>query len=161
MKGRIILLSVFLVFLLNCSKEYVELKEVKEFIKKDPDALPALLALRGYNMALISSYYHNDIDPIKIYATERIIGRVSDLLNRLKSRNIRMEARLEQMRVERIERWGPDNIVIRTFERWKYRHVDIKTKREVKPFTRIEYRLLYNLVKINGRWKVFDITPWD
>jgi primosomal protein N'' len=158
MKRSIFLIIIFL-FFLSCSKDYTELKEVKEFVKKDPEAASAILAIRGYNMALISSYLHNDIDPLRAYATDRVINKVSKLINNLTSKNIRMEAKLEQMRVEKIERWGQNNIVIKTFEKWKYRHVNIKTHREVKPLSNIEYHLIYNLIKENGRWKLFNISP--
>ncbi len=72
-----------------------------------------------------------------------------------------MEAELKNMRVEKVERWGKNNVVVTTAEKWRYRRVFADTGREQKPLTDIEYHMRYNKVGENGTgwWQVFALSP--
>jgi len=156
---RLFLFCIVAVFLTGCSKEYTELPAAKEFLKKDPAAAMAVQAVRGYNRALIISYLHNDVSALKNYATDRELNKVSHMIDGFVSQNLRMEAKLKQMTIEKLERWGPNNVVVTTIEKWSYRRVDTKTNKVVKPQTDIKYHMRYNMLKDNGLWKVFDLSP--
>lgn len=148
-----------MIFLLGCSNDFIELSSVKDFLRKDPDAADAVSAVRAYNKALVSAYRQNDPAPLRDFATDREFNKVSHLIEDILSQSLIMEAELERMRIEKVERWGPDNVVVTTKENWRYRRINVKTKEEAKPLTSIEYHMRYNMVREKGLWKVFDLSP--
>ncbi len=144
----------------GCSREYVEDAGVREFLKKDTDAAGAVMAARNYNKALIMAYASNDVGLVGRYATDRELNKVRHLIDGFVAQRLRMEAELRSLRIEKIERWGPDNVVVTTSERWRYRRVFTDTGKEQKPLTEIDYHLRYNMVREKGpAWRVFDLSP--
>ncbi len=143
-----------------CTKPYVEEPAAREFLKADPDAGGALKAVRGYNKALIAAYSRNEIDPLREYAGEKELGKVQHLIEGFAAQGLLMEADLKRMRVQKIERWGRDNVVVSTMERWRYRRVYVKTGIEQKQWTEIDYHMMYTMTREDGRtWKVFNLSP--
>ncbi len=151
----------FLLFLIPaCSREYAEVADVKQFVSEDPDAAGAVPAVRGYNKALIMAYASNDVEPIGRYAADRELNKVRHLIDGFVAQRLRMEAELRSLRIEKIERWGPDNVVVTTSERWSYRRVFTDTGKEQKALTEIDYHLRYNMIREKGlAWRVFDLSP--
>lgn len=156
---RVLVVCMAAFFLAGCAGEYSEVASVKDFLKKDPDASGAVLAVRQYNRALISSCQRNDMAGLENFTTEREFNKVSHLIQGFIGQGLRMNAELRHMRIEKVERWGPDNVVVTTKELWRYRHVNIKTNGDVKPLTKIEYQMKYNMIRERGRWRLFDLSP--
>ncbi len=156
---KVLVVFVAVLSLLGCSSEYSEVASVKDLIKKDPDLSGAVRAVRQYNRMLISCYHRNDTAGLEVFATEREFSKVSHLIQGLAGQHLRMHAELRQMRIENVERWGQDNILVATRELWQYRHVSTTTNSEVKPLTKLEYQMRYNMIREKGHWKVFDLSP--
>lgn len=153
-------LIIALLLVAGCAaKEYVESSEAEAFLKKDPAAAGAVSAVREYNRQLISVYQHNDVAPLKSLVVERELNKMKHLTEGLQSKSLMMEAQLKQMRVERVERWGQENVVVYTSEKWHYRRVNTVTWKEELPFTDVEYHMIYKMVNWDGRWQLFNLAP--
>ncbi len=154
------LVCLLLVLHAGCAKEYAEEPGVREFIKKDADAAGAIDAVRGYNQALRLTYAANDTALLVNFATDRELNKVRHLIEGFSSQRLVLQTDLKRMRIEKIERRGPNNVVVTTVEKWTYRRFYADTKKEQQPLTDIEYHLRYNMTREDGvTWKVFDLSP--
>jgi hypothetical protein len=156
---NILLICACLLALAGCTREYVESSQAKEFLKKDPSAAAAVAAVRDYNKALIAVYQANDLSPVKDLVVDREFNKLKHMIEGFQSENVKMEAVLKQLEIEQVERWGKDNVVVQTREKWEYRRVNTQNGAVVKPLTQIEYHMSYKWVFQDGRWRLFNLAP--
>ncbi len=156
--NRLFLLSVAILFLAGCDRGYGESSQAKAFLKRDPAAAGAVVALREYNRVLITVYQRNDVAPIKELVMEKEFNKLKHMIDGFQAQDLRMDAELKRLEIEKIERWGKDNVVIFTREKWHYRRVNSQTSAVVKPPGDIEYQMAYKMVLHAGRWQLFNLA---
>lgn len=156
---RLLLLTLGVLILSGCNLEYKESTQAKTFLAKDPAAAGAVAAVRDYNRVLTTVYQRNDVTPIKELAVDNELKKLKHMIEGFQAQNLRMDAELKQMRIESVERWGADNVVVKTEENWRYRRVNVQTGEVVKPPTDIIYKMEYKMVYESGRWQLFNLAP--
>jgi hypothetical protein len=155
---KVFLLLFALLLVTGCSKDAGESSQVSTFLKKDPAAAGAVAAVRDYNRVLIEVYRANDVTQIKPLVVERELNKLKHMIEGFQAQNVKMEAEIKHLQVEQAERWGPDNVVVKTKEDWHYRRVNTQTGAVVKEPTDITYRMTYRMVYWDKRWQVFNLA---
>jgi hypothetical protein len=77
-------------------------------------------AVRAYNEAAIHAYRTRDFAPLQKVATEKEWGRVVVLVDLKSASKLVLESELQALEVTKVERPGPDGMVVETRERWRY-----------------------------------------
>lgn len=117
-----------------------------------------------YNEAVCEAYRKGDIrliDPV--VGPQAVDGtRLTGLIGVRADMGILLDARLEALEVLGVEE-GPEDLQVRTRERWQYRDVEAKTGRQVGEASVDHYEMLYHFKKLKGAWMVeetkFAATP--
>ena len=153
------LLLAILLSILGCAKEYAESPQARSLLAKDPDAAGAILAVREYNRNIVAAYAKNDPTPVRDVTDDGEFRKLAHMIEGMQAQNLRLESTLQSLLVEKVDRWGPDNVLVTTVEKWRYRRVNIETGQVVKPYTEIEYHMNYTMIRPKGRWVLFRLTP--
>lgn len=103
--------------------------------------------IERYNAAMVDAYRRITIKPMEAVASEREVSKVNAILAGLYGEKIHMDSDLLDIRFEDIKKVSKERAVARVKEKWRWRHLHIETKKEVKPWVEEEQRLLYHLVK--------------
>jgi hypothetical protein len=147
---RNLLFTGILVFLLFASfgcKPGKEDEEVRNFVKT-------------YVSVMQGTYAKANLNIIAPYATEKEIRKMFPIIQALKATDNIMNTEVLDYNFKKSSVNG-DTATVTTSERWRYWWQDKKTGVITKPKAEESYRLEYNLVKVNGRWKVDFIKNLD
>ena len=153
------MLLLVLLFLLGCVKEYDESEQARTLLSKDPDLAGAVLAVREYNRNIVQAYQKNDPAPVRELTGDGEFNKLGHMIEGMQAQRLRLESTLQGLQVEKIERWGANNALVTTVEKWRYRRVNSETGAVVKPYTEIEYHMYYDMIRPKGKWVLLRLTP--
>ncbi len=112
--------------------------------------------ITGYNNGIIYASKTDKSDHLKAYANEKIVMKFHLWLKSWHDNNLFMDAKIDDIAFKKIDFKDKKAIVI-TQEKWIYRYIDIKTKKEVQSKTKIDYKMRYELSKPNLKWIIQKI----
>ncbi len=118
------------------------------------DRRAAEQAIRGYDDAAILAYRTRDLEPLRRFATQGEWGRVVVLVDLKTAGKLVLESELQSLKVDRVERSGPDGLVAETRERWRYHDRPLDPGAARPPTFVADMRMRYELVRSDGAWKV-------
>lgn len=113
------------------------------------------IAIVKYNVALIKAYRHVNIKALNGIASSRQISKVNAIIYGMYGDGIYMESDLVDIEYVEFIKKDEESLDVRTREEWRWRHVDIKTREEVKPWVKVEQKITYHMIRDNKkRWIV-------
>ena len=125
---------------------------------KDPEESAAVQAVKAYNVALVQTYRDAVLDYMKPFASEDEINKLYPLMLALGAINSRMVAIQDEFKVLDVD--IEQNIArVETKEKWTYWWEDRQTGAIVKPKAVQDYKIVYRLKKVRGRWIVNSLQP--
>jgi hypothetical protein len=137
---RKILFALFCaIFLAGCS-ENPQKSEVENFV-------------RNYCSVLQMAYETADFDILVPAATEKELKKVFPVIQALKATDNVMKTEILGFKIKKTK-VSEDKATVRTHERWRYWWEERRSGTITKPKGEESYKLEYNLLKENGRWKV-------
>lgn len=101
--------------------------------------------VRKYDNALIEAYMRLTIRPVEKVASDLEVSKNNAILLGFYQEKIFMESHLEDIKFRNIRFESATKAEARVTEKWRWRHLHIDTKKEVKPWVESEQRLLYRL----------------
>jgi hypothetical protein len=122
-------------------------KEVKGFVQ-------------NYCSLLQSAYLKADITPLTAMATEKELKKVYPSIQALAVTGNSMNTEILEYKINQAK-VQDDKATVKTAEKWRYWWTDMKTGAVTKAKHEESYNLAYNLVKVNGAWKVDSIKNLD
>ncbi|MDT8318784.1 MAG: hypothetical protein RQ824_12475 [bacterium] len=120
----------------------------------DKDQAELKRVIRWYDDALVKVYRQLDIKPLDGLASEREMTRVKMMLVEFDRKRKIMESELVELKFIRISLENGNRAEVETREKWRYRYLGKGTNLVVKPWTDVEYRMKYEMVKSGNEWIV-------
>lgn len=109
--------------------------------------------VQNYVSTLQLAYSKADLNKIAPFTTEKELKKVFPVFQALQSTENIMLSEILDFKIKK-SGIKKDTATVTTNERWRYWWQDVKTGVITKPKAEESYRLEYNLVKVNGQWKV-------
>lgn len=132
------------IFLLGCATKTVgEEEQLKIVIAK-------------YNNALVEAYKNQFFEPLKEVADDAELTKVNTIIRAYLQNEQIMDSEILAVVFKGIKKKA-DSAVVKTSEDWKYRWVDYRTNKEVEPFKKVHYEMIYYLFKKDGKWLVTKV----
>lgn len=127
-------LIIILLALSSCKKEMTAADEasIKDVIIR-------------YDMALIEVYLRGSVKPLAEIASVREANKITMLLTNFEKKKVFMESEMLDIKFEKFTRMSAHKVDTVVKEKWRWRHLDRETKREVKAWRFEDYRLLYHM----------------
>ena len=111
-------------------------------------------AVRAYDEALADAYRMSDASRLKDVAGEKEVGRVQVLIDLKRSSDLVLESRVESLAVTDVRAVGPDGLVVKTRERWRYHDRPTRPGQPPGPVFVVEMEMEWELVRVRGTWRV-------
>ena len=111
-------------------------------------------AVRAYDEALAHAYRMSDASRLKDVAGEKEVGRVQVLIDLKRSSALVLESRVESLAVTDVRAVGPDGLVVKTRERWRYHDRPTRPGQPPGPVFVVEMDMEWELVRVRGTWRV-------
>jgi hypothetical protein len=111
-------------------------------------------AVRAYDEALAEAYRMSDASRLSQVAGEGEVGRVQVLIDLKLSSALVLESRIESLTVTDVRAAGPDGLVVRTRERWRYHDRPTRPGRPPGPVFVAEMEMEWDLARVRGTWRV-------
>jgi len=111
-------------------------------------------AVRAYDEALAEAYRMSDASRLGDVAGEKEVGRVQVLIDLKRASSLVLESRLESLTVTEVRPVGPDGLVVRARERWRYHDRPIQPGRPPGPVFVAEMEMEWELARARGTWRV-------
>jgi hypothetical protein len=111
-------------------------------------------AVRAYDEALTEAYRMNDASRLRDVAGEKEVGRVQVLIDLKRASGLVLESRIESLTVADVRSQGPDGLVVRTRERWRYHDRPTQPGRSPGPVFVAEMEMEWDLTRARGTWRV-------
>ena len=111
-------------------------------------------AVRAYDEALAEAYRMSDVSRLSPVAGEREVERVQVLIDLKRSSALVLESRIESLTVTDVRAVGPDGLVVRTRERWRYHDRPTRPGRPPGPVFVAEMEMEWDLARVRGAWRV-------
>lgn len=134
-------------FLPACKKEVVKTEE--EAIKE---------AIVKFDKALIDVYWKLDPKPLAGLVSEREMGKNADIIVGYINKKVYLESELHDIKFELFTKKEKYEVDVIAKEKWRWRHLEIGTGKEVKPWVWEEYTINYHMVKEKKRWVVDSLN---
>lgn len=129
---------IFLAMLPACEREEKGIHSEEEIIKG---------SIVKYNAALIGMYRKLKISELNNVASKLEISKNNAILLSFLTDKIYMESDLIYIDFEKVEINPEDRAEVGSREKWRWRHLELNTGKEVKPWRVDEQRLIYHLIK--------------
>jgi hypothetical protein len=110
--------------------------------------------LTEYRSAMIDAYRRGDPEVLAEVATERERARIGSALTTLEAAGTALRPELKRATTESIERSGRTAWTVTANEVWDLRTVTLGTEQAVGESLGQENRVLYTLIREDGRWWV-------
>jgi hypothetical protein len=110
--------------------------------------------VRAYDEALAEAYRMSDASRLSRVAGEGEVERVRVLIDLKRSSALVLESRIESLTVTDVRAVGPDGVVVRTRERWRYHDRPTRPGRPPGPVFVAEMEMEWELIRVRGAWKV-------
>ncbi len=110
----------------------------------------------GYNQGIIKAARTSKTDHMKAYAKDDIVKKFHLWIMSWHDNNLFMDAKIVDINFKNIKVDGDKAFVI-TDEKWIYKYIDIKVRKEVHKKTSIMYTMKYTLVKEDDKWVIQKI----
>ena len=120
----------------------------------DRDQIEIKKVIRWYDEALVKAYTQLDVKPLDGLASEREMTRVNMMLVKFQRENKVMESEIKELKFVKISVSPEGRADVETEEKWRYRFLRKGTDRAVTPWTDVDYRMGYEMVKSKGQWLV-------
>lgn len=111
-------------------------------------------AVRAYDEALAEAYRMSDASRMSDVAGESEMGRVQVLIDLKRSAGLVLESRIEALSVTDVRAVGPNGLVVRTRERWRYYDRPTRPGRPPEPVFVAEMEMEWDLARVRGTWRV-------
>lgn len=111
-------------------------------------------AVSAYAEALTEAYRMSDASRLRDVAGEKEVGRVRVLIDLKRSSGLVLESRIESFTVTGVRAAGPDGLVVRTRERWRYHDRPTRPGRPPGPVFVAEMEMEWDLARVRGTWRV-------
>jgi hypothetical protein len=111
-------------------------------------------AVRAYDEALAHAYRMSDASRLADVAGEKEAGRVQVLIDLKRASSLVLESRLETLEVQDVRPVGPDGLVVRTRERWRYHDRPTRPGLAPGPVFVAEMEMEWDLSRAGGKWRV-------
>ncbi len=109
--------------------------------------------VKKYNETLIKVYRTLDYMSLQDYATLDEINRIFPVVQTLLNKNSIMVAEQRSFKVKKVDIMG-DTAQVETEEEWYYYWQEKKTGAITKLPQNIFYKIVYQLKKVDSRWKI-------
>lgn len=128
-----------------------------------PDEHAARTAVVRYNEALVLAYRSGNAAPMRDVALPAEVDRVDSTIRALAAEGRYMEARQVESRVVGVTvNPRPDGVtLVETVEAWEYEHRALDARDRAAPAKRAKYRLVYDLVRRDGRFVVHRLVEHE
>jgi len=110
--------------------------------------------VRAYDEALAEAYRMSDASRLSQVAGEREVGRVQVLIDLKRSSSLVLEPRLESLTLTAVRAVGPDGLVVKTRERWRYHDRPTRPGRPPGAVFVAEMEMEWELARARGTWRV-------
>lgn len=119
-----------------------------------------LATVKRYNSLLIRTYMEANIDLMKSVSTDNQVNKILPTVLALRARENLMMADQKTFEVKNLS-ISDTKAFVETIEEWDYwwQHKDTGEITEPRKITR--YSIRYNLVNVNGMWKVNSLETTD
>lgn len=111
-------------------------------------------AVRAYCEAVSEAYRLSDASRLLGVAGRKEAGRVQVLIDLKLAAKLVLESRLESFEVLESRPTGPEGVVVRTRERWRYHDRSTEPGRPVGPEFVAVMEMEWELLREEGSWKV-------
>ncbi|MBJ6723116.1 hypothetical protein [Geomesophilobacter sediminis] len=135
------LLCIGALLVLGCSDKKEE--EVKAFVA-------------NYCSVLQDTYAKADMKQLVPLATEKELKKIFPLIQALNATNNSMRTEIVDYKIVRTK-VADNEATVRTDEKWRYWWVDRTSGLITKQKQEESYQLQYNLIKVDGRWRVDSV----
>lgn len=109
--------------------------------------------VQDYCSILQDAYARADLNVVCQMATQNEVKKLVPVIQVLKATENSMKTEIKQFKIKKAK-VSDDQATVRTSERWRYWWVDQKSGSVTKPEREESYDLEYNLLKVNGRWRL-------
>jgi hypothetical protein len=116
--------------------------------------------VQNYCSLLQAAYLKADIKPLTAMATEKELKKVFPSIQALALTGNSMQTEILEYKIKKAQ-VDDNKATVKTAEKWRYWWTDMKTGAVTKAKHEESYNLAYNLVKVNGAWKVDSIKNLD
>lgn len=115
----------------------------------------------SYNHGIIKASQKNKFEHLKKYLTKEIFLRTMVWIESFQDNNLFMDSKVLKIEFDEYNQ-KTYTATLKTNEIWKYRYINIKTKKIVKKPTKVTYKLKYYFVLLkDGSWKINHIKILD
>lgn len=109
-----------------------------------------------YDSLLAKGYRSLDMKTLAEAATEERVTKAFYHMAALGESGVKMDSTLQDIKFLDIKVVSPDKAEVITDEKWDYTYINIESDKQVYDNS-VEYKLRYNMVKMDKRWLVEDI----
>ena len=127
----------------------------------DKDQMEIKRIIRWYDDALVKVYSQLNVKPLDGLASEREMTRVNMMLAKFYREKKIMESELVDLTFLNISLENINKAEVETKEKWRYRYLRKGTNFVIKPWTDVEYKMNYKMVKSKGLWIIGLSTMMD
>jgi len=113
-------------------------------------------AVRSYNQALVVAYRTNDERGLERVAGANEVRRLTALIDLKRAGNLALESRVEELELIAVDRSGPDELEVRTRERWRYWDRALKPGMPARPVFVADLWMRWKLGREAGVWKILE-----
>lgn len=123
-----------------------------------PDEKVLKDAIIRFDKGLIETFMTLKSEPLWNVASENEVGRNDSLLVEYLKKKKYMESEVLEIRIEEIKEAKGKSAEVIALEKWRWRDVDINTKKEIKPWAEEEFNIHYKMVKDKKLGWIVDST---
>jgi len=125
----------------------------------NPEAKAVEQAVRSYNTALIQAYRDSVLNYITPFATDNELNKLFPQFLALDTTNSRMIAIQNKFSIKGIS-VAETTATLKAEEHWTYWWEDRNTGEITKPKKELDYKIVYNLKKVKGKWLVDSLSTF-
>lgn len=125
----------------------------------NPEAKAVEQAVRSYNTALTQAYRDSNFNYLTPFASDNELNKLFPQFLALDTTNSRMIAIQDKFSIKGIK-VGELTAALKAEEHWTYWWEDKNTGVITKPKKEQDYKIIYNLKKVKGRWLVDSLSAF-
>lgn len=113
-------------------------------------------AVRAYNEALVVAYRTNDPRGLERVAGAHEVRKLTALIDLKRNGSLALESKVEALEILAVESSGPDELEVRTRERWRYWDRALKPGMPAGPVFVADLWMRWKLGREAGVWKILE-----